>query len=111
MIKLNFKGLFALAALMLLGAVPLFAQPGISDEKKALIREFRELTGTLTYSASGVTKEVDFTDAFTRRVNDDKDLTENQKPELRKFAEEAKARIDNQIPIIFCRQNEDAAAA
>ena len=78
----------------LCGSVSGFAQGEISPEKRALISEFRSLTGannvegSINFSAAGV-KEI--LDAI---VEQDKDLTDPQRAQLGEWIKEATTRVE-----------------
>ena len=76
------------------GSVSSFAQQVPSTEKQALISEFRNLTG-----ANNVNSSINFSsdgiqEILSSIVEQDKEITEAQKPELREAVAEATARVD-----------------
>lgn len=82
------------ALITLCGSVSSFAQQEVSPEKRALISEFRVLTGannvegSVNFSAAGVT------DILSAIVEQDKELTDPQRAQLRESIKEATARVD-----------------
>jgi uncharacterized protein len=91
--KSKFNLLLVAITIAFLGSVSSFAQQPISTEKKSLISEFRVLTG-----ANNVDGSINFSpdsvqQVFTSIIEQEKDLVEEQRVELRKSAVEATARI------------------
>jgi uncharacterized protein len=90
------KSSFLLIALLitLCGNVSGFAQGEVSSEKRALISEFRSLTGannvegSINFSAAGV-KEI-----LGAIVEQDKDLTDTQRAQLGEWIKEATTRVE-----------------
>jgi hypothetical protein len=77
----------------LVASVSSFAQQPISNEKKSLISEFRELTGANSVDGSINFPPDSIRQVFTSIIEQDTELSENQRVELRKSADEATARI------------------
>lgn len=91
--KSKFNLLVVAITIAFLGSVSSFAQQPISTEKKSLISEFRVLTG-----ANNVDGSINFSpdsvqQVFASIIDEEKDLVEEQRVELRKSAVEATARI------------------
>jgi hypothetical protein len=90
--KLNI--LLVAVAISFCSSIPSFAQLATSTEKKELISQFRKLTGadkvsgSINFSAAGVQ------DILSSVMEQDKELTDPQKIELRKSVAEGAARID-----------------
>lgn len=101
MSNLNFKTLFILIALVLLSGNSSLAQQSVSPEKEALIREFRELTGSQNITLSVKMTSADIEDSFFAMIERDKELTDAQKKELQKSVETANARIDKELQDFF----------
>jgi hypothetical protein len=76
---------------------PAFAQQSISSEKKALIGEIRELTGMKNLAAKTEMTKTNIGNAVLSVLDKDKELTDTQKQELKKFAIEGKDRLEKQI--------------
>ena len=92
--KRKFDILLVAMVLILCSSIHSFAQQPTSTEKRALISEFRKLTGAdtvngdINFSSDGVR------DIFSSVLEQDKETTDTQKVELRKSIAEATARID-----------------
>lgn len=86
--------LLAVLIINVFGSVTAFAQQELSAEKRALISEFRALTGAnnvnsrINFSAESVNK------MLTAIVSEDKELTEAQRADLAASITEATSRID-----------------
>jgi hypothetical protein len=87
---------FLLAAMMItfLGSVSSPAQQATSTEKKTLISEFRKLTGANTVTGAINFSSQGVQEILSSVVEQDKEITDVQKIELRKSVAEATARID-----------------
>ena len=73
------------------------AQQPVMSEKETLVMKFRKLTGADNVNLK-INVSFDDTKAeLVAMVDDDKELTDAQKPELRKAAVEAYDRLDNQL--------------
>jgi len=92
--KPKFSLLLVAITIAFSGSVSSFAQQSISIEKKSLISQFRVLTGannvnsSINFSSDGV-QEI-----LSSIVEQDKEITDAKKQELRKSAAEATARVD-----------------
>ena len=99
---LNTKSFFALTAVVLFSAVPGLGQQNISPEKKALIQELRELTEPGIYSMSASQSATPRTkEPYTSQVENDAELTDAKKQELKRFIAESNERIDGLIRDFF----------
>ena len=83
------------------GSVTAFAQQEVPAEKRALISEFRVLTGAnnvnsrINFSAESVNK------MLSAIVNEDKELTESQRADLAAPITEATTRIDKAVRVFL----------
>jgi hypothetical protein len=86
---------YLLAAVMIasFGSVSSFSQQPTSTVKQDLISEFRKLTGANKVDGSINFSPDSVRQVFTSIIEQDKELPEEQRVELRKFADEATARI------------------
>src|SRR6266545_4114634 len=91
--KPKFSLLLVAITIAFIGSVSSFAQQSISSEKKSLISEFRVLTGANNVDGSINLSPDSRGQVFTSIIEQDKELPEGQRVELRKSAEEATARI------------------
>lgn len=98
---LNIRQASIVAALTVFCVFPVFAQQLISNEKLALIKDYRELTGTVGYSASVDSKSVTSSSPLASMVDQDKELTDEQKVGLKKFAAEGEERIAKAVMAFF----------
>jgi len=77
------------------------AQPAgdvvISAEKKAFIQEILEISGVKSFRVKMELSGTDVGKVLVRMVDDDKDLTAEQKSELKKSAVEAKDRLEKNM--------------
>jgi hypothetical protein len=92
--KLKFNFLFVALLIVVFGSVSSFAQQATSANKKSLILEFRRLTGAQNVNISVNFSAEDVQQELSSIVEQDKEITDAQKQELRKSVAEAKARID-----------------
>lgn len=99
---LKIKSLVALTAVVLCSAATGLAQQSISPEKKALIKELREMvepqpiTLTANLSTTPVSQET-----YTAKIESDPELTDAQKKELKNFIAESAKQINEQIHDFF----------
>lgn len=77
------------------------AQQNITLEKRNLIQELRNATGSQNINLSVNFTSADIEDTFLARIENDKDLTEAQKKDLQKSVAQAKERMDKQIQDFF----------
>lgn len=101
MSKLNFNTLFILIAIVFLCGNSSPAQQTISPEKKSLIQEFRKLTGSQNINLSVNFTSADIEETFLARIEQDKELNNAQKKELKESVAQAKVRMDKQIQDFF----------
>lgn len=73
------------------------AQQPVSTEKEDLVLKFRKLTGADKVNLGINVSFEDIRDDLIEIVDSDKELTEAQKPELKKAATDAYARLDAQL--------------
>lgn len=93
----NLKVFIIFSAIVLFGVTSAFAQQSISPEKTALIREVMELTGTDKLGVKTEVSSIDFEQSLLSLIEQDKDLRDSQKQELRKLAAEAHKRVEQQL--------------
>ena len=93
MLKPKFSLFLVAITIASLGGVSSFAQQPISTEKRSLISEFRVLTGANNVDGSINLSPDSIRQVFTSVIEQDKELHEEQRVELRKSADEATARI------------------
>jgi hypothetical protein len=89
-----------LALVLILAAVMVFSaysQQPARTEKQVLIMKFRQLTGADRVNLGVNVSFEDVRNDLVRTVDGDKELTESQKQDLRKFAIEAYDRLDKQL--------------
>lgn len=89
--------LFFISAFVLFSASPGLAQQNISTEKKALIQEILEITGVTGFRVELKLSSTDVGSMLTGLVDGDKELTKEQKEELKKSAFEAKDRLEKTL--------------
>ncbi len=109
--KSNFKFLLVAMMIAVFGSVSSFAQQTASTDKKSLILEFRKLTG-----ADKVNLRLNFSIAEIQEnllalVEQDKEITDAQKTELKKSAKESGERLDNEVKAFFTYQSKTAPVA
>ncbi|MBA3633375.1 MAG: DUF2059 domain-containing protein [Acidobacteria bacterium] len=109
--KSNFKFLLVAMMIAVFGSVSSFAQQTASTDKKSLILEFRKLTG-----ADKVNLRLNFSIAEIQEnllalVEQDKEITDAQKTELKKSAKESGERLDNEVKAFFTDQSKTAPVA
>jgi uncharacterized protein len=109
MLKTDFKPIVFGAALILFVTTTLFAQEAdqptgqqvgkqtVTPEKKALIREMRELTGFAKMTVKQEMGALSISNILPDIIEKEKELTAAQKQELMKLAEEGKERLNKQI--------------
>lgn len=85
------------ASFVLCGAATAFSQQVITAEKRALILELRQLTGTKNLSVQQEIKSTDIGDVLMRIIDADKELNSEQKQDLRKIALAAKDRLEREM--------------
>src|SRR5947209_4939871 len=91
--KPKFSSLLVAITIAFLCSVSSFGQQSISSEKKSLISEFRVLTGANNVDGSINLSPDSIRQVFTLIIEQDKELPQGQRIELRKYADEATARI------------------
>jgi len=91
--KPRFSLLLGAITIAFVGSVSSFAQQPISSEKKSLISEFRTLTGANNVDGSINLSPDSIRQVFTAIIEQDKEVSEEQRVELRKSADEATARV------------------
>lgn len=97
MAKNQFKSFILCSVVILFGAAAAFAQQSITAEKRKLIFELRELTGTKTFKVVPEMKTEDIGNVLVRLVDSDRELSTGQKQELRKTALAAKERFEKEM--------------
>jgi len=91
---LTFLGL---SIILVAAGMAAHAQQPVMSEKETLVMKFRKLTGADNVNLK-INVSFDDTKAeLVAMVDDDKELTDAQKPDLRKAAVEAYDRLDNQL--------------
>jgi hypothetical protein len=95
--KLNIAVLAVCLISILMVANPVFAQQSLSKEKKELIEEILELTGVSNLRAEQKLNESNIGDSLMPLLENDKELTDKQKQNLRKSFNEAKERINEKV--------------
>ena len=109
--RMSFKFLFVVLMVVAFGSVSSFAQQAASTDKKSLILEFRKLTG-----ADNVNLRLNFSiaeiqESLSALVEQDKEITDAQKTELKKSAKEAGERLDSEVKTFFTDQSKTAPVA
>lgn len=97
MIKLNSTTFAICIAIVLFCSSSASAQESVYSDKKALIKEIQDLTGMKDLSVKQEVSETNIGDALMLIMEKDKELTDAQKQELKKFIIEGKERIEKQI--------------
>jgi uncharacterized protein len=92
--KVKFNILLVAIMVTLCNRVSSFPQEAISTEKKNLISEFRKLTGADTVKRSINFSSDNVQKLLSSIVEQDQEITDAQKIELRKSVTEATARVD-----------------
>ena len=103
--KTHFKFLLVALTIIVFASISSFAQQTSARDKKALILEFRNLTG-----ANNVNLKINFSVADVQQtllslVEQDAELTPAQKTELKKSATEAGERLDKEVKVFFADQS------
>ncbi len=106
--KINYKCLFIALIITVLGSVSTFAQQPTSADKKSLVLEFRKLTGADKVNLGVNFSIADVQETLLSLVEQDKEITNEQKVELKKSATEAGARLDKGIKAFFTDQSKIA---
>ncbi len=106
--KINYKCLFIAVIITVLGSVSTFAQQPTSADKKSLVLEFRKLTGADKVNLGVNFSIADVQETLLSLVEQDKEITNEQKIELKKSATEAGARLDKEIKAFFTDQSKIA---
>ena len=94
MLKPKLNLLLVAIMLTLCSSITSFAQQATSTEKKDLVLQFRKLTGADTVRGAINFSSDAVQDILSSGIEQDKELTDTQKIELRKSIAEAAARID-----------------
>jgi hypothetical protein len=94
MLKPKLNILLVAITITFCSSIPSFAQQATSTEKKELISQFRKLTGADTVRGAINFSSDAVQDILSSVIEQDKELTDTQKIELRKSVTEAAARID-----------------
>ncbi len=108
---MRFKFLFVVLMIVVCGGVSSFAQQPAPTDKKSLILEFRKVTGAdkvnlrLNFSITDVQANL------LALVEQDKEITDAQKTELKKSAKEAGERLDNEVKAFFVDPSKTAPVA
>ena len=87
------KLLLLTCILILISESPIFSQQTNDANKKSLIANFRKLTGADRVNLS-VNVSTDISDDLNALLEQDKEITEMQKQELKKYIAEANGRVD-----------------
>ncbi len=87
------KLLLLTCTLILISGSPIFSQQTNDANKKSLIADFRKLTGADRVNLS-VNVSTDISDDLNALLEQDKEITEIQKQELKKSIAEANGRVD-----------------
>lgn len=95
--KLNAKILLLFLSVFIVSVNASFAQKSISPEKKTLILELLELTGTTNLGVSSKVDKTNIEETFISRIENEKNLTVVQKQELKQIASEANIRINKKL--------------
>lgn len=95
--KLNFTIFTVCLAAMLFCADPALAQQRIFSDKKILIEELRQLTGMQNLVVKQEVSTSNIGDSLMPLVEKDKELTDDQRRELKKQAVEGNERIEKLI--------------
>ena len=96
MIKTCIKSFIICAVVICCGAAA-FGQQSITSEKRALIFELRDLTGTKNIKVEPEIKPNDLSGVLLRIVDSDKELNDEQKQDLRKTALAANDRLERDL--------------
>lgn len=97
MLKLNFTILVICLAAVLFCTNSVFSQQSVSPEKKDLIQEIQDLTGVKKFSVQTKFSSTNIGDALAPLLEKEKELTDDQKLELKIFFSETKEWLEKQI--------------
>jgi hypothetical protein len=103
--KINFKLLLVAVMITLFGSVSSFAQQATSTDKKSLIWEFRKLTGADKVNVGVNFSISDVQETLLSLVEQEKEITDAQKIELKKSATKAGERLDKEVKTFFTDQS------
>ena len=95
--RLSFTHYFVAIVLLMVTGLSAFAQQTAISEKKELVTKFRKLTGADHVNLAINVSFEDIKTDLIATVDNDKELTDGQKQELRKTAIEAYDRMDRQL--------------